>query len=309
MEKIGRVDDPKWAFISRLPLLRRLLRAEISRMYTAPDGTRFAIGKQAIFRCESDGKNFNKCFSVLRGSRPLNLCILPDGMVYFGEYFANMGKEEVNVYRSTDSGINWEVAYTFPRGSINHIHGLFWDNHTKRVWIATGDRENECIIANTADGFKTLDVVFRGGQEYRACNLFFYPDFWIYATDSQYRQNEIIKVDRLTDKREVLAQISGTAIKGGQAGDTAFLSTTVEPSEVNREKSSHVWLTKNGTDWRDVFQAKKDFLPTTLFQFGSIEFPEYQSVVTERLFFSGRSLKGIGGHTVELEIPCSETEP
>ena len=49
----------------------------------------------------------------------------------------------------------------------------------------------------TEDEFKTLVEVFRGGQDYRSCLLFFYPDFIVFATDSQYQQNFIKSIDDL----------------------------------------------------------------------------------------------------------------
>ncbi len=85
-----------------------------------------------------------------------------------------------------DNGESWQVVYTFPKGNINHVHGLFYDKYTQRVWGRTGDRENECIIGYTDDEFQTFYEVLRGGQEYRSCQLFFYKDFIVYATDSQY---------------------------------------------------------------------------------------------------------------------------
>lgn len=118
--------------------------------------------------------------------------------------------------------MNWEIVYTFPEGNINHIHGLFLDPYTNLIWVATGDRENECIIGYTSDGFGTFNIAFRGGQDYRAANLLFYKDFIIYATDSQYINNEIKMIDRRTLNISVMAQIQGSGIYGGQCGNYGF---------------------------------------------------------------------------------------
>lgn len=298
---VAKVDDPKYVLFSRCFLTRRLLRAEITNLYSLSNGDRLAIAKKGIFRCKSGDKVFTKCFDVPRGSRPMNLCIAPDDQIYFGEYFANMERQAVHIYHSSDGGRNWKVAYTFDEGNINHVHGLFWDQYTRRIWVVTGDRENECIIANTDDGFKTLNIVLRGGQEYRATNLLFYPNFIMYATDSQYMVNEIRKIDRATLKIESLYRIQGTAIKGGQKDDFSYISTTVEPSEVNKDRYSHLWVSRNGTDWQDIYRFRKDLLPT-VFQFGSIEFPQYHIRVTDFLMFSGRALKSIGGNSVQIRL-------
>lgn len=300
-EYVGKVADFKYALASSFFLTRRLLRAEITHLYSLSNGDRIVIAKKGIFRCPKGETVFKKCFSVPRGSRPMNLVITPDDQIYFGEYFANMEKKPVNIYHSADGGITWRVAYTFTEGNINHIHGLFWDPYTKRIWIATGDRENECIIGNTDDGFKTLNIVLRGGQDYRATNLLFYRDFIIYATDSQYIVNEIRRINRDTLCIDVLNEIQGSAIKGGQNGEFSYISTTVEPSKVNKDCFSHLWISHNGVEWVDVFHAEKDILPA-LFQFGSIEFPHFFMKKMDFILCSGRAVKRIGGHTIKIKL-------
>lgn len=310
-EHIGNVIDPRYAKFAGCKLTRRLMRAELTGLYTLDNGDMIAIGKKGLFLREgsrgssstsspTEGGDFHKVFGMPRGSKPLNLCIAKSRHIFFGEYYQNMDKQEVNIYGSMDGGRTWKEVYTFPAGNINHVHGLFFDPYTDRIWVLTGDRENECIIGWTDDEFKTLHEELRGGQEYRSCLLFFYKDFIVYATDSQYIENEIRKIDRKTLEITALAKIQGSAVKGGQCHDVAFLSTTVEPSEVNLEKASHVWLSNDGEHWQDVFSAKKDCLPAIL-QFGTIEFPQYQEIGNE-LFFSGRALNGLDGKTTSVTI-------
>lgn len=300
-EFIGSVDDVKYRLLSIFSLTRRLFRAEVTSLYTLLDDTQIIVAKKGIFRKKKGNKKFVKCFSISRGSRPLNICIANNSELYFGEYFANMDKKAVNIYRSIDYGKTWEVAYTFAEGNINHIHGIFWDKYTRKIWYATGDRENECIIGYTEDGFKTVNEVFRGDQEYRTCNLFFYKDYIVFATDSQYKTNEIKLINRDNLKLEKIVDIQGSAIKGGQVGDIAFLSTTVEPSKVNLDKCSHVWISFNGKKWTEIYKAKKDFLPA-VFQFGSIEFPNYNVPISDKIIFSGRAVRKIGGDSMVLKI-------
>lgn len=299
-EYVAKINDLKYGLFSRFFLTRRLLRAEVTNLYMLSNGDRLAIAKKGIFRCESGGKTFTKCFCVPRGSRPMNLCVTPDGQLYFGEYFANMEKRAVHIYHSGDSGKNWNIVYTFEDGTINHVHGLFWDPYTKSIWVATGDREDECIIANTCDGFKTLNIILRGNQEYRATNLLFYKDFIVYATDSQYIVNEIRKIDRQTLKIEMLQQIQGSGIYGGQCGDYGYISASVEPSEVNKDQSTHLWFSDDGVFWRELYSAKKDSWNGMLFQFGSILFPKHDFPLKKFMFY-GRAVRKIGSHSVLIE--------
>lgn len=298
---IGTIPDRKYGLLAELSLTRRFFRAEITGLYELEDGSLIAIAKKGLFKKATGSSCFKKCFSVPRGSKPLNLCILPNGHIFFGEYFMNMEKQGVHVYCSVDNGDTWNVVFTFEEGNINHIHGLFYDKYTNRMWCLTGDRENECIIGYTEDEFKTFVEVFRGGQEYRACQLFFYPEFFVYATDSQYMKNKINRVDRKTLEITSIQEIQGTAIKGRQAGDCCVLSTTVEPSEVNTDKSSHLWFSKDGVNWKELFSAPKDCLPAIM-QFGSIEFPDYNTDIKSRVYFSGRALKGFDGKSKIINL-------
>ena len=294
--------DSKYAFFSRFTLTRRFLRAEITGLYTLPNGDRLAIAKKGIYLQKQGRGDFEKSLKIPRGSKPLNLCLAPSGNIYFGEYFQNMEKQAVNIYCSKDNGQSWHVAYTFLKGNINHIHGLFFDKYTNRIWVATGDRENECIIGYTEDEFVTFIEVFRGGQEYRTCQLFFYKDFIVFGTDTQYEQNVIKKFDRQTLEITELQEVQGSVIKGGQVGDVAFISTTVEPSKVNKDRYAHLWVTKDGLHWEERYKAKKDWLPF-IFQFGTFEFPQYYGIdKLERLYFSGRALKGLDGKTTYIDL-------
>lgn len=296
-----KVDD-KFALPSRIALTRRFLRAEITGLYALANGNRIAVAKKGLFLKKKGSNNFEKCFSMPRGSKPLNLCLAPSGNIYFGEYFQNMEKQSVNIYCSKDNAKTWHIAYTFEAGNINHIHGLFFDKFTNRIWVATGDRENECIIGYTEDEFKTFKEVFRGGQEYRTCQLFFYKDFIVFGTDTQYEQNVIKKFDRKTLEITELQKVQGSVIKGGQVGDVAFISTTVEPSKVNKDKYAHLWVTKDGLHWEERYKAKKDCWPS-IFQFGTFEFPQYYGIdKLERLYFSGRALKGLDGKSTYISL-------
>lgn len=296
------VIDSRFSMMSRLSISRRFLRAEITNFYHFANGDRIAVAKKGLFLQKKGSKTFEKCFAMPRGSKPLNLCFAPSGYIYFGEYFQNMEKQTVNIYCSEDNAQTWDIAFTFEAENINHIHGLFFDKYTDRIWVVTGDRENECIIGYTEDEFKSFHEVFRGGQEYRTCQLFFYPDFIVFGTDTQYEQNVIKKFDRKTLEITELQKVQGSVIKGGQVGDVAFISTTVEPSKVNTDKYAHLWVTKDGVHWEERYKAKKDWLPH-IFQFGTFEFPQYYGIEKlERLYFSGRALKGLDGKTTYIDL-------
>lgn len=293
--------DSLYSKLSRHRLLSRFFRVEITRIYSIFNDEYLAIAKKGLFIQRHGANAFAKCFSILRGSKPLNICVIPSGNIFWGEYFQNTKKDVVYIYESVDHARTWRIVYTFPRGSINHIHGLFFDPYTQRIWVTTGDRENECIIGYTEDEFQTFTEVFRGGQEYRTCQLFFFRDYIVFGTDTQYERNVIKCFDRRTLEITFLQEVQGSIIKGGQVGDVAFVSTSVEPSKVNKDRYAHLWVTKDGIHWEERFKAKKDCWPSIM-QFGTFEFPNYECDKIDKLYFSGRSLKGWDGKSSYIEI-------
>ena len=292
---------------SELPLIRRLLRAEITKYYHLLDDSELCIARKGIFCKELNKKSFVKTFNIKRGSRPMNICEDVDGSLYFGEYFQNMEKKAVHIYGSHDHGKTWEIVHTFPEGNINHVHGIYMDPYTKKMWFATGDRENECIIGYTEDGFKTIKEVFRGGQEYRTCVMFFYKDYIVFATDSQYQQNELKKFDRKTLEITHLQDVQGPVIRGAQIGDVSMISTDVEPSEVNKDTKAYVWISKDGLKWEVLCSAEKDWLPSMLFQFGVFDLPSYDKSLKVqdgqgfKVYVTGKAVKKYGGHTLVFD--------
>ncbi|MDS1031942.1 hypothetical protein RDV77_04805 [Porphyromonadaceae sp. NP-X] len=303
LSKQSAVIDRKYAILSQFFLTRRFFRAEITNLYELSDGTQLLIAKKGIFRKEKNSNTFFKCFHIPRGSRPMNLCIDEKDNIYFGEYFSNFEKKPVNIYASFDKGLTWKIVYTFLEGEINHIHGIFYDKYTNRKWVVTGDRENECIIGYTDNDFQNLNIVFRGGQEYRTCNLLFFNDFIVFITDSQYIPNEIKKFDRKTLEITSLQFIEGSGIYAGQNNSFSFVSTTIEPSTVNLDQYSHLYISEDGLKWAEIAKYKKDKWHKSAFQFGSIQFPRYKTNhLNNFIVYSGRSLNNIGNKTVVLVL-------
>ena len=303
LSKQSTVIDRKYAILSRFFLTRRFFRAEITNLYELSDGTQLLIAKKGIFRKEKKSNTFFKSFYIPRGSRPMNLCIDEKDNIFFGEYFSNFEKKPIHIYASFDKGLTWKTVYTFREGEINHIHGIFYDKYTNWKWVVTGDRENECIIGYTDNDFQNLNIVFRGGQEYRTCNLLFFKDFIVFVTDSQYIPNEIKKFDRKTLEITSLQFIEGSGIYAGQNNSFSFVSTTIEPSTVNLDHYSHLYISEDGLNWAEIAKYKKDKWHKSAFQFGSIQFPRYET--TNKLSFivySGRALKKIDGKTVIQKV-------
>lgn len=298
----AQLKDPKSAFAAKFRLTRRALRAEVTHLYNF-SGEWYCIARKAIFKLNKSSNIFEICRKITRGSRPMNLCQDSYGTIFYGEYFFNPERKSVNVYKSTDGGISWQIAYTFEAGEINHIHGIFNDPYMNGLWIFTGDEDSACIAAYSEDGFTSLNKQFVGEQKYRVCVPLFRDTDIVYATDSQYEHNTIRKISRTTRKIDDLQAIQGSGIYAVNTYNGYAVSTTVEPSTVNLDKASHLWFSIDGESWKEICSFRKDKWETTLFQFGSIRFPHY-ACASKYLVATGRAINTLDQST--LIIPITE---
>lgn len=297
----SKLQDVKNSILSSFFLSRRLFRAEITHLYHFQHDTWMCIAKKALFRFNKETGLFEKCHDIEKGSRPMNLCQGDDGTIYYGEYCYNPERKPMRIFQSKDNGDTWSVAYSFGDGEINHIHGIFNDPYTGRLWVATGDDDKACIFGYTEDGFKSFVKQYEGTQQYRVCVPLFMEKEIIFATDSQYEQNYIRSINRETGEVTNIQSIQGSGIYGVQNGHLMMVSTTVEPSKVNLDRSSHLWYSFDGHHWKEMASYKKDCLKETYFQFGSIRFPHYENE-SDFVVFSGRALKGLDGKSMIIPI-------
>ncbi len=217
---------------------------------------------------------------------PMCLSAGPDDRVLCGEYWANKGRREVRVYASDDRGRSFDVAHVFEAGCIKHVHNLIYDKQADHYWVLVGDHGEEPGIGRLSADLRSFDWLVKGKQEYRAVCLFDGGDHLIYGTDSEMAPNAVIRMDKATGRTERLAELSGSCIHACQFGNVRALTTSVEPSSVNSTRHATLWLSWDGEQWRQVYQAEKDRWHPTYFQFGSIVLPRGESS-REVIPFSG----------------------
>ena len=74
MEYFSKVVDDKNALLSRFRLIRRFFRAEITHLYHFQNNNWMCIGRKALFKLNHTTGLFEKCATIAKGSRPMNLC-------------------------------------------------------------------------------------------------------------------------------------------------------------------------------------------------------------------------------------------
>lgn len=273
-------------------LLERLLRLEVYRLVRTPTGTDIATSREGILRRAVDSPRFDVVFSDPRSRRPISLCCDGDGRLYFGQYFSNESREPVSIFGSEDDGKTWHECYRFPAGAVRHVHGLVFDRFRNKIWVLTGDYGDEAKIALAAPGFRELDVVLQGSQQTRACDGVCTSSGFIFATDTPLEQNHVVLLDPTTRQSQQLAPVQNSVLFMGQACGGVFLSTIVEPSQVNTTRSVHIWFSPDDRHWKEIWSGPRDGWSLKYFQYPMGSF----ALGPRQCPFAFVNLRGVRGH-------------
>ena len=101
----------------------------------------------------------------------------------YGEYHGNLNGEAMNVFARSEAG-EWKPCYTFPAGSVCHIHGFCPDPANVRVLLLVGDTDEQSGIYAAKNNFQQVDRLLGGSQQCRSCVAFPHHDGVLYATDT-----------------------------------------------------------------------------------------------------------------------------
>jgi hypothetical protein len=289
-EAVARFHPAWWRKLtSRVALASRLVRDGFHALVVLDDQTMVGAVPGAIVTLAAGGGEFEITHRVRRGTRPLHLAATPAGAIYWGEYFDNRERAEVCIYGSTDGGRTWRVAYTFPAGSIRHVHNIIYDGWGDCLWILTGDEGAECKVLRAACDLSSVDVAISGNQQARAVAAVPTENRLYFSTDTPLEKNHVYRLDRRLDHRldrrpdragavEQVGDLASSSIYGCRVGGAIFFSTMVEPSAVNTGREVHLVGSRVGggkaTDWQVLARWKKDGWPMRYFQYGNAFLPD-----------------------------------
>lgn len=309
--------------LGRVNVLNRILRLGVRYGILTDDHKILVVYDNFIFELDLKDISIHKSFCIPRGNRPLNMAVIKningfDNMVCFGEYFGNPSKTAVNIYKRIESS-RWEIIYTFPDGSINHIHSIVPDEYNDCVWILTGDFDDAAAIWMATDNFKSVNPIVIGQQTYRTCVAFPTPEGLLYGTDSQFELNSIRLLQKVEDQwiSISLGEVNGPVIYGCKIKENYVFSTSVEGMTTNKkgifkyldkekgegvkENYTHLIVGNIQSGFKTIYKNRKDFLPFILFQFGVIRFPTGQNN-SNLLIFYNTALKNYDLSTCVIEL-------
>jgi hypothetical protein len=251
----------------------RLLRDGFHALAVLPSGGLVAAVAGAIVTLRPNDAEFRVTHAITRGTRPLHITAVPQGAVYWGEYFDNSARGEVHIYGSTDGGASWSVAYAFPRGAIRHVHNIVYDPWENCLWVLTGDYGDECRILRVSCDFSRVEAVLQGNQQARAVALVPMENGLYFTTDTPLESNYVYRLGRRGELTR-LAQITSSSIYGCSVGDRVFFSTMVEPSEVNRDRNVRIFGGRGSENWQPLLAWPKDRWSMRFFQYGNAFLPD-----------------------------------
>ncbi len=280
---------------SKIGLIARVLRLGVRYALPISENKVLVVFAKKFYEIDVSAKTYKVTFNIPRGNRPLNIANVVDinnfeNTLYFGEYFENFERKSVNIYKRLENSI-WDIIYTFPENTIEHIHAIIPDKFRNCLWILTGDFDKASGIWMAKDNFKDVKPILIGDQNFRACVAFPEEKGIVYATDSQFETNSIRLLHEKDSKwvSEFICEINGPAIYGCKVKDDLFFSTSVEGDSISKGKYMQFLDKVPGPGIKEAFshivggnlekgfsvlsKNKKDIYPFILFQFGAITFP------------------------------------
>lgn len=311
----------KYNLFSIFKILRRVFRLEPKCGLFLNDSEFLISSFGCIYRFSVSEKSLYKEHTFRKEMKnPLYFCHVKNSKsfqngVYFGEYFSNGNKDEVNIYHRNETG-NWGIVYTFKRGEIRHIHNLIYDEYRDAIIVLTGDSDSESKIIIFRNNFKSFETLLSGSQTNRSCFGFALKSGFVFATDTPLEKNSVFYYDFGKNTLEKISNISGPVIYGAfiEGLSLGFFSTSVEPDSrmhgalynklgpgVN-DHYSHLYCIKKDLTVFEILKFKKDILPMKIFEFGNIQIPTNDLNNDGSIFITGQSLKESRYSTISVSL-------
>lgn len=305
MSKVYRVGSLKDRLLSCCRLSSQLLRIGLHHLLPLKNGNILVTAKCKTYILLPDGKVVN-LFQSYQGNKPghQGVCVTPDGAIFFAEYLLNPKRDhDINLWRSTDNGMTFQIVKTWPAGDIRHLHFVKWDEYEKCLWLGTGDYgENgaENRLYRSADNGETWELIGQYSQDWRAIGVCFTPDYLLWGTDAGSCPDTVhfVRMDRKTRQIDILEDFEGPCHGCASYQDgRVFFSTGVEGGVNEKDRYARLKEWKDG-HCETLWKQEKDCWPLIV-QYGVMRFP-LGSDRCNRVVFTALGLKG-HGETIMIE--------
>jgi hypothetical protein len=303
-EKVIQLPGDGWkGLLGLVRLTRRAARLDKCNIFPVNEGL-VIIRQGLVYRYDLEKNVLSQTLKLMNCRNILHqgMCRTERGDLFFGEYGNNPNRTAVPIYRSQDFGLSWQTIYSFPTGKIKHVHGCYWDQIEKKVWIFTGDFKGECYALCTDPDFKKVEWIGDGHQVYRMCNAFFEESAIHWIMDSQLEDSYHIKMDRKTRLVEKLTIFPGPVWYIKQLKDGYYIAATAQEIGPGvHDGFSHLMASRDLVHWEDIHQFRHDGLPKRLFKFGVAAFADGDQT-SQGFYIFGEALKELDGKSILCQI-------
>lgn len=249
-------------WLNNFSLVRKLTqKPECIEMTVSQDGRICAFVAGYMLYCGNADSNFKKKLKlphfgmgIGRGMMNTGLLKAEKDLLFFGEYFRNEERTKVNVYCSKDFGQNWQVVYEFAPGEIRHIHSLQRDPYTDKLWICTGDYDQESKIGWSDDQFNSIHFIGHGSQVWRSCQLVFAREAVYWGADTGSEDlGGIYRWDREDMTLSKLIKVDGALFFGTRLNKgTIVMSTDREDFPNEKDDSTRLYMITKNDQVREI---------------------------------------------------------
>lgn len=303
-------DGETWEFCNKLPvqyykhflsknrLVSRLSRMGISEIKQIFEDKLLICCDGNMFLSDLSFSYFKSVDIPIRFFQLLanSICVTPE-YIYYGEYFPNARRKEVNIFRSKD-GLDWKIIHSFPERSVKHVHVLQYDIFSNKIWFCTGDADCECILGFTDLNFSNLTIIGKNSQKWRSLEFIFSEDRVFWGMDTPLVQSKLLSYNRKSKKVEEIANFDGPIYNIKALNKAFVLATATEGGKGEWDSKAHLWYSANLYDWEDCISYEKDIFPS-LFGFGRLLICNNMK---EKILFSGLGLKEIDNKLLVCKI-------
>lgn len=286
-------------------LVRRALRLDKCNVFPLdPQGRSLILIRQGAAYKYDERQGLRRTLTLGQSRNVLHtdFCQTKSGRLLFGEYGANAERRPIPIYASDDDGESWHIAYQIPAGKAKHVHGVYADKHSDKIWVFTGDADDESWVIEASEDFSEVRYLGDGSQIYRACSVFFTPDKVVWAMDSPLQPSRTVHLDRRTGSVELHGAFPGPIWYGLEVPASGYLlASTVEPGDSVTDDEAGIYFSENLVSWSRMAAFTKDRWPMGLFKFGVIGFSRGERS-DGSFFVFGEALKGLDGRSLRCKI-------
>lgn len=271
------VELPRDGMLGRFenPLLDRLLRRGVHLIKHVESDTFICFHDQGVYRFNTHASKVRWLWTLPRGRRILRngACLVGTDLVV-GDYWRNRERVDVRVHRLDVTNGSASSFLTFPAGRVRHVHLVQRDPFDGKVWIGTGDEDDQCLLLRLDPADPKLQSVGGGSQKWRTVTLLFTQDAVYWGSDNHTGSNALYRYDRGSGSLEMVGPVIGPVYYAISHGRYRIFGTTVEKSGGEQGGTGRLYAIDETGDLVELYSDEGDGLMGIVLGYATFEFAD-----------------------------------